>query len=109
MRDTSQPLPFLRAARAVFDLSLESMIWSRRSLLMALLVGLPVIVALAYRVVLAADLRVVQTPLAAQLVEELVGDGDRVGSNVGETVGDGYRQCSHSVHDVTDPTHAVGS
>ena len=49
MRDTSQPLPFLRAARAVFDLSLESMIWSRRSLLMALLVGLPVLLAVAYR------------------------------------------------------------
>ncbi len=56
MRDTSQPLPFLRAARAVFDLSLESMIWSRRSLLMALLVGLPVVLAVAYRVILAADL-----------------------------------------------------
>ncbi len=56
MRDTTRPLPFLRAARAVFDLSLESMIWSRRSLLMALLVGLPVVLAVAYRVILAADL-----------------------------------------------------
>lgn len=56
MRDTSQPLPFLRAARVVFDLSLESMIWSRRSLLMALLVGLPAILALVYRAILAAEL-----------------------------------------------------
>ncbi len=28
-RDLSQPLPFWRAARGVFDLSLEGMIWSR--------------------------------------------------------------------------------
>jgi ABC-type transport system involved in multi-copper enzyme maturation permease subunit len=40
----------------VFDLSLEGMIWSRRSLLMALLVGLPVLLAVVYRVVLAADI-----------------------------------------------------
>ncbi len=39
MRDTSRPLPFAAAARAVFDLSLEGMVWTRRSLLMALLVG----------------------------------------------------------------------
>ena len=55
MRDTSRPLPFLPAARAVFDLSLESMVWSRRSLMMALLVGLPVVLAIVYRVVLAMD------------------------------------------------------
>jgi ABC-type transport system involved in multi-copper enzyme maturation permease subunit len=40
----------------VFDLSLEGMIWSRRSLLMALLVGLPVVLAIIYRVILAADI-----------------------------------------------------
>ena len=56
MRDTSRPLPFLPAARAVFDLSLESMVWSRRSLLMGLLVGLPVVLAIVYRVVLAMDI-----------------------------------------------------
>ena len=56
MRDTTRPLPFFRAARAVFDLSLEGMIWSRRSLLMALLVGLPALLALVYRGILAADL-----------------------------------------------------
>jgi ABC-2 type transport system permease protein len=56
MRDTSRPLPFGKAARAVFDLSVEGMIWSRRSLLMALLVGLPVVLAVVYRVVVAADI-----------------------------------------------------
>jgi ABC-type transport system involved in multi-copper enzyme maturation permease subunit len=53
MRDTRKPLPFARAARAVFDLSLEGMVWSRRTLLMGTLVALPVVVAVAYRVVLA--------------------------------------------------------
>ncbi len=53
MRDTSRPLPFARGARAVFDLSLEGMVWSRRTLLMGLLVGLPVLVAVVYRVILA--------------------------------------------------------
>ena len=56
MRDASRPLPFLPAARAVFDLSFEGMIWSRRSLLMGLLVGLPVVLAVVYRVILAADI-----------------------------------------------------
>jgi ABC-type transport system involved in multi-copper enzyme maturation permease subunit len=42
-------VPFLRAARAVFDLSLEGMIWSRRSLLMVLLLGLPAPLALIFR------------------------------------------------------------
>lgn len=56
MRDTSRPLPFAPAARAIFELSLESMIWSRRSLLMALLVGLPVVLGIVYRVVIAADI-----------------------------------------------------
>jgi ABC-2 type transport system permease protein len=55
MRDTSRPLAFGPATRAVFDLSLEGMIWSRRSLLMGLLVGLPVLLAVVYRVLLATD------------------------------------------------------
>jgi ABC-2 type transport system permease protein len=46
----------------VFDLSLEGMIWSRRSLLMALLVGLPVLLAVVYRIVLAADLPIRGAP-----------------------------------------------
>lgn len=54
MKDTSRPLPFLTAARGVFDLTLEGMVWSRRSLLMALLLGLPVVFGILYRAVLAA-------------------------------------------------------
>jgi ABC-2 type transport system permease protein len=48
-RDLTRPVPFLRAARAVFDLSLEGMVWSRRSLLMVLLLGLPAPLALVFR------------------------------------------------------------
>jgi ABC-type transport system involved in multi-copper enzyme maturation permease subunit len=54
MRDTARPLPLLPAARAVFELSLEGMIWTRRSLLMGLLVAMPVAFAVVYRLVLAA-------------------------------------------------------
>jgi len=43
----------VRAARAVFELSIEGMVWTRRTLLMGILVGLPVLVAVVYRVVLA--------------------------------------------------------
>ncbi len=53
MRDTSRPLPLAAGARAVFDLSLEGMVWTRRTLLMGLLVWFPVAVAMVYRVVLA--------------------------------------------------------
>ena len=55
-RDTTRPLPLRRAARAVFDLSLEGMVWSRRSLVIAILLGLPVVFAIAYRAVLAAKM-----------------------------------------------------
>ena len=55
-RDTSRPIPWGRAARAVFDLSLEGMVWSRRSLVVAILLGLPVVFAIAYRAVLAAKM-----------------------------------------------------
>jgi ABC-2 type transport system permease protein len=50
-RDTSRSLPFLRAAKRVFDLALEGMLWSRRSLLMALLLGLPVLFGILYRAI----------------------------------------------------------
>lgn len=56
-RDVSRPLPFWPAARGVFGLSLEGMVWSRRSLLMAMLLGLPVVLAVVYRVIVAADVR----------------------------------------------------
>lgn len=55
-RDTSRPLPLLNGARGVFDIALEGMLWSRRSLLMAALLGLPVLFALLYRLVLVAKL-----------------------------------------------------
>ena len=48
-RDTSRPLSFMAAARGVFDLTLEGMLWSRRSALMAILLGLPVVLSLVYR------------------------------------------------------------
>jgi ABC-2 type transport system permease protein len=54
MRDESRSLPFKDAVRAVFSLALEGMVWTRRSLLMATLVALPVLFALVSRLVLAA-------------------------------------------------------
>jgi len=62
MRDTSRPVPFAPAARAVFDLALEGMVWSRRSLLMAVLLGLPIVFAIVYRAVLAAHIPPRVTP-----------------------------------------------
>ena len=50
------PVPFSRAARAVFELSLEGMLGQRRSVVMAILLGLPILFALIYRVVLATKL-----------------------------------------------------
>ena len=43
---------FLYAALRVFDLSLGEMLWSRRTVFMALVVGLPVLIALVLRVLL---------------------------------------------------------
>ena len=64
MRDPSRPLSFPAGTRAVLDLSLEGMVWSRRTLLMGLLVGLPVLVALLYRVapLLWPDARLLPAP-----------------------------------------------
>jgi ABC-2 type transport system permease protein len=56
VRDAGRPLPVATAARAVFDLTLEGMVWSRRSLLMAVFLGLPVVFALVFRAFLAARL-----------------------------------------------------
>jgi ABC-type transport system involved in multi-copper enzyme maturation permease subunit len=50
MRDAARPLPFAPAVRAVFDLSLDGMVFSRRSLLMALLVAAPAPFAILYRI-----------------------------------------------------------
>jgi ABC-2 type transport system permease protein len=51
-RDLSRPVPFLGAAKAVFDLSLEGMVWSRRSLLMVALLFGPALLAVAVRIAL---------------------------------------------------------
>jgi ABC-2 type transport system permease protein len=51
-RDLGRPVPFLRAARAVFDLTLEGMVWSRRSLLMVVLLAAPAPLALVFRLLL---------------------------------------------------------
>jgi ABC-2 type transport system permease protein len=52
--DLRQPVPFARSARAVFDLALEGMLWSRRSLAVVVVLLLPVLFAVLYRVALAA-------------------------------------------------------
>lgn len=51
-RAATPPAPsYWTAARRVFDLSLGEMLWSRRTIFMALVVGGPVIIALVIRVV----------------------------------------------------------
>ena len=55
-RDALTALPVLQGARGVFDLALEGMIWSRRSLLMGVMLGLPMAFAVLYRLVLVARL-----------------------------------------------------
>jgi ABC-2 type transport system permease protein len=69
-RDTSRPLAFLPAARGVYGLALEGMVWSRRSLLMAILLGLPIVFSLIYRGVLIARLpaRIIGFDLYAVIV-----------------------------------------
>jgi ABC-type transport system involved in multi-copper enzyme maturation permease subunit len=62
MRDTTRPVPFWHAARSIFDLALDGMVWSRRSLLMAILLALPVVFALFYRGVLIAKIPPEVTP-----------------------------------------------
>lgn len=55
-RDTTRTVPWGLAFRAIFDLAFGGMIWTRRSLLMGALLGLPVLFAVLYRAVLAAKL-----------------------------------------------------
>ena len=69
MRDAARPLPFAVAARGVFDLALDGMVFSRRSLLMGLLVAAPAAFALLYRIVLATGGR---APLGAPDLYALV-------------------------------------
>jgi ABC-type transport system involved in multi-copper enzyme maturation permease subunit len=56
MSDPAPTVPFTRAARVIFDVSLEAMLWSRRSLLMACLLGLPILLSVIFRLVLGARL-----------------------------------------------------
>lgn len=49
MTQTPRPPGFLYAALRVFDLSLGDMLWSRRTVFMALVVGLPVLISLVVR------------------------------------------------------------
>lgn len=46
--------PYMTAAARVFDLSLGQMLWSRRTIFMALVVGAPVILAIVVRIVQAS-------------------------------------------------------
>jgi ABC-type transport system involved in multi-copper enzyme maturation permease subunit len=55
-------LPLVPGARAVFDLALDGMVWSRRSLGIAVMLALPVALAIVFRIVLQSDLRVRITP-----------------------------------------------
>jgi len=56
VRDPSRPLPLLRGAREVFALTFEGFVWGKRSLLMGVLLGLPLLFAILYRAVLFAKL-----------------------------------------------------
>lgn len=55
-RDLARPMPFAAAARGIFALSLDAMLWTRRSVLMGSLLALPMLFALLYRITLAAKL-----------------------------------------------------
>jgi ABC-type transport system involved in multi-copper enzyme maturation permease subunit len=68
-RETSRPLSFASAARGVFGLTFDGMLWSRRSVLMAVLLGLPVVLSLVYRVALHVQMpRLTASDLYAKLV-----------------------------------------
>ena len=55
MTNRQQTVPgFFYAALRVFDLSLSDMLWSRRTVFMALVVGLPVLISLRHPVALRA-------------------------------------------------------
>lgn len=56
MRDTSRAVPFAAGARAAFGLTLDAGMLGRRSLVIGVLIGLPVLFALIYRIGLASRL-----------------------------------------------------
>jgi ABC-type transport system involved in multi-copper enzyme maturation permease subunit len=49
-------VPFLPSARVVFGLSLEGMLWSRRSVVLGVFLAIPVLIGLVYRLVLATHM-----------------------------------------------------
>lgn len=51
IRDPRAGLPLFQAAARIFDLSLDQMLWSRRTVFMALVVGGPLLIALIVRIV----------------------------------------------------------
>jgi ABC-2 type transport system permease protein len=55
-REQDRPVPFWPAARSVFGLALDEMVWSRRSAVMGGLLALPVLLAAIYRIVLTTRL-----------------------------------------------------
>jgi ABC-2 type transport system permease protein len=55
-RAAAKPPTFMTAAARVFDLSVGQMLWSRRTVFLALVVGSPVVLAILLRVVEAAGL-----------------------------------------------------
>src|SRR5262245_28580827 len=63
MRDTARPVPGSSASRTVFDLALDQMLWSRKSLLVILLLALSALFGVAYRLVLAVRISPHLTPL----------------------------------------------
>src|SRR5687767_8601855 len=68
--NANRPVPpapgFLTSGLRIFDLSLGEMLWSRRTIFMALVVGAPVIIAIILRVVVA---------LGAPLMDETIRGG----------------------------------
>jgi ABC-2 type transport system permease protein len=53
---------FLRSGLRIFDLSLSEMLWSRRTIFMMLVVGLPVLIALLLRLLVALGLPFLENP-----------------------------------------------
>ena len=62
----ARPIPaapgFLTSGLRIFDLSLGEMLWSRRTIFMALVVGAPVLIALFLRVLVALGAPVLEGP-----------------------------------------------
>lgn len=68
-RDTRSPLPFVAAARGIFDLGFEATLWSRRSLFLGLLLCLPIALGGLFHVAQAAEL---QTQLTGRDLYQLI-------------------------------------